>query len=393
MAVAPFTILIVDDNPNNLFTLRTLLEQLDGVEVVEAASGEEALVTTLEREVELVLLDVQMPGMDGFETARHLKMAARTRDIPIVFVTAVFKADEFVRSGYQLGAVDYLTKPIDDNLLLNRVGLYQQLREREHHLRDALEELRHNEALLIHQSRLAAMGEMIGAIAHQWRQPLNALAIAMQDLQDAYQFDELDAKYLDEMVSGGMKQIQHMSRTIDDFRNFFRPDKAKELFNPRRVVEESLKLVAVQLEWHHIHSELDCDCPDESEGQCEVRLEGYPGELKQVLLNVINNAKDAIMARQAGEGEEFQGLIRLNLSPHQGGSRIVVEDNGGGIDSDHFDRVFEPYYTTKEEGKGTGIGLYMAKMIIEEHMHGRIYADNIDGGTRFTIELKSIAAP
>lgn len=141
MNQSQFTILIVDDNPNNLFTLETLLHRLSGCRVVRAESGEAALAATLEHAIDLILLDIQMPGMDGYQTAQHLKMTIRTRDIPIIFLTAVFKTEEFIKRGYAVGAVDYLTKPLDDNLLISRVALYRSLYEREHLLQDALRQL------------------------------------------------------------------------------------------------------------------------------------------------------------------------------------------------------------------------------------------------------------
>jgi len=141
-----FTLLIVDDNDNNLFTLNTLLGQLEGCQIIEATSGEQALLATLEQDIQLVLLDVQMPGMDGFETARHLKMTERTRDIPIVFLTAVFKAESFIKQGYAIGAVDYLTKPIDENQLLNRIKLYKQLFQRQQTLQSTFNQLQQSEA-------------------------------------------------------------------------------------------------------------------------------------------------------------------------------------------------------------------------------------------------------
>jgi len=141
-----FTILIVDDNENNLFTLKTLLAQLENTQIIEATSGEQALLATLEKDIQLILLDVQMPIMDGFETARHLKMTERTRDIPIVFITAVFKTEAFIKQGYAIGAVDYLTKPIDENLLLNRVKLYKQLFQRQQTLQLTFDQLQQSEA-------------------------------------------------------------------------------------------------------------------------------------------------------------------------------------------------------------------------------------------------------
>ncbi|MDD1622065.1 MAG: response regulator [Methylococcaceae bacterium] len=142
MRAAPYTILIVDDHPANLFTLEALLQRLEGCTIVKAESGEAALAATVEHAVDIVLLDVQMPGMDGYETAQHLKMTARTCDIPIIFLTAVFKSEEFIKRGYAVGAIDYLTKPLDDNLLINRVKLHRSLHEREVALKDALEKLR-----------------------------------------------------------------------------------------------------------------------------------------------------------------------------------------------------------------------------------------------------------
>lgn len=145
---ASFAILIVDDNANNRFVLRTLLSRLKDCLIIEASSGQEALRCTFEQKIHLILLDVQMPEMDGYETARHLAMIKRTRDIPIVFITAVFKSEEFMRRGYAIGAVDYLTKPIDDNLLLNRIDSYRKLRERECRLADALEQIQLREERL-----------------------------------------------------------------------------------------------------------------------------------------------------------------------------------------------------------------------------------------------------
>lgn len=131
-----FLILMVDDNPNNLFALNALLSSLPNIELIEASSGEAALAVCVTRDVHLILLDVQMPVMDGYETAQHLQMIEKTRNIPIVFITAVFKSDAFIQRGYAVGAVDYLTKPVDDCMLLNRVRHYQHLRKRELELKE-----------------------------------------------------------------------------------------------------------------------------------------------------------------------------------------------------------------------------------------------------------------
>ena len=137
----PFKILIVDDNPNNLFTLASVLRKLDNCAIIQAESGDAALAATIENSIDLILLDVQMPGMNGYITAKHLKMTTRTRDIPIIFITAVYKSEEFIKHGYEVGAIDYLTKPLDDNQLLNRISLHRKVFEREMALQEALKTL------------------------------------------------------------------------------------------------------------------------------------------------------------------------------------------------------------------------------------------------------------
>ncbi len=143
-----FNILIVDDIPENRYSLKTLLERLDQINIIEAESGEQTLALVIEQQIDLILLDIQMPEMDGYEIAKHLKMTSKSRDIPIIFVTAVYKSEEFAERGYKVGAIDYLTKPIDDNLLLNRISHYMKLFQREQNLHQALEELKQKEEAL-----------------------------------------------------------------------------------------------------------------------------------------------------------------------------------------------------------------------------------------------------
>lgn len=236
---------------------------------------------------------------------------------------------------------------------------------------------REKDLLLIRQSRLAAMGEMITNIAHQWRQPLTALAITIQDAKYAFDGNELNAEYIDKMVKDGMGFINYMSHTIDDFRSFFRPDRQKESFSvveacelASHVIYDSLKSNFIKFEMHY-----------EDANICTV---GYPHEFSQVILNLLSNAKDVLLDRNI-----MEPTIYLSVSKCNGSARINIEDNGGGIDATIVDKVFDPYFTTKEQGKGTGLGLYMSKMIVEQHMNGKIYADNGEKGAVFVIELPS----
>ncbi|MBF0519265.1 MAG: PAS domain S-box protein [Nitrospirae bacterium] len=237
------------------------------------------------------------------------------------------------------------------------------------------------ERLLIQQSKMAAMGEMIGLVAHQWKQPLNAVGITIQDLKDAYTYGEVDDKYIDNLIGSTMKQINFMSKTIDDFRNFFVPSKEKILFNIKINIEELLSMFA------HVFGKSDIDVSVETGQDALLLTEGYPNEFKQVILNILNNSKDAIVARKKFYFE-IKGSILISIGTNEDKSKIIVSirDNGGGIPDEMIRKIFEPYYTTKG-AEGTGIGLYMSKTIIETNMGGSLTVRNIDGGAEFVISL------
>jgi two-component system, NtrC family, sensor kinase len=233
---------------------------------------------------------------------------------------------------------------------------------------------REQEQILIQQSRFAAMGEMIGNIAHQWRQPLNALSLLLQNVIFAYETGNLDKKLMDRVSTKGNLLISNMSTTIDDFRNFFKPNRIKAPFNIGEQLSKTLQMLQASLTEHQVS--VECDI---KEG---LNVEGFGNEFSQVLLNIINNAKDALEERPI-----INKLIRIK--GYCSGNDIIIEisDNAGGIPDDIMDKVFDPYFTTKEEGKGTGIGLYMSKVIIENNMQGKLSVQNSGEGALFTITL------
>ncbi len=257
----------------------------------------------------------------------------------------------------------------------------EQLREINEHLEDRIEdavgEIRKKDKLLVQQSKMSAMGEMIGAIAHQWRQPLNALGIVVQDFKVAYQLDELNSEYVDRMNSEAMGQIRHMSKTIDDFRNFFRPDKPRAEFVLQNSIVDVLNIISTQFASAKIKIETRFDTKP-------IVVDGYENEFKQVVLNLMSNAKDAILEKSFTDGK---GKVVVGVHGDESVGIVSVLDNGGGIKDTVIERIFEPYFTTKEHGKGTGIGLYMSRMIIEDNMGGTILASNIGDGVEFRIEL------
>jgi C4-dicarboxylate-specific signal transduction histidine kinase len=233
------------------------------------------------------------------------------------------------------------------------------------------------EALLIHQSRSAAMGEMIGAIAHQWRQPLNALSLVQQNMQLRYEMDKLDADFMNISMEKSNRLIQKMSSTIDDFRNFFKPNKHVDIFYIKYVIRATCELLDAQLKNHNIN--LTINCPE------NINIVGLEGEFSQVILNLINNAKDVLVERSIADP-----MITITVIPASGdGIYVTIQDNAGGVPESIFDKIYDPYFTTKEEGRGTGIGLYMSKIIIENNMGGSLHAFNDSEGANFVIHLKN----
>jgi len=246
----------------------------------------------------------------------------------------------------------------------------------EQRVTESLARNREKDHLLIQQSRLAAMGEMVGNIAHQWRQPLNALGLVLMNIKDAHDFKELDDTYIQRSVKTGNQLIQSMSKTIDDFRNFFRPNREKSEFSMGKAAADAVRLIEATFKHCEVeirHGEMQ-----------ELIVSGHPNELSQVLLNILNNARDAIQGRKVAHG-----VVDIRLFALNGLATLEIHDNGGGLDIQILPKIFDPYFTTKESG--TGIGLYMSKMIME-NMGGEITARNEESGAVFSITLPLVTA-
>lgn len=244
----------------------------------------------------------------------------------------------------------------------------------ESRIEKAVAELREKDDLLIQQNRLSAMSEMISNIAHQWRQPLNNIGLIVQSLQLAFRANDLSVEELDGDIADTMKILQQMSEMIDDFRNFFSHEDVTSSFIVNELVSHLLFFVEPSLKSKGIRIQLDEE-PD-------VTAVGYPNEYVQAFLNLILNARDELL-----EHRVENPLITIRIFEENGRSTVTVRDNGYGISEDVLPKIFDPYFTTKGQGNGVGIGLYMSKMIIEKKMHGSLSARNVDGGAEFRIEV------
>jgi PAS domain S-box-containing protein len=238
----------------------------------------------------------------------------------------------------------------------------------------AMEELREKEQMLIQQSRQAAMGEMIGNIAHQWRQPLNALGLTVQQLLLFYDLGEFNREFLDKSILQSMELIQHMSKTIDDFRNYFRPDKEKVEFKVREVIANTLSLIEDSFNNQNIGIEVVA--------KDDAVIYGYQNEFAQALLNILNNARDALIEREIDNP-----MVTITIYCKGDRAVVTIADNARGIPKEIMEKIFDPYFTTKGPQAGTGVGLFMSKTIIEKNMGGSLAVRNIANGAEFRIEV------
>lgn len=220
---------------------------------------------------------------------------------------------------------------------------------------------------IVQNAKLASMGEMLGAIAHQWRQPLNAINMTIQNLDDDFDEGLVDKAFIDKFIAKNKQTIEFMSKTIDSFRDFFRIDKTKQDFSIQEAIHETITILSAQMKNNDIEIVMQGE---------DTSIHSFRSEFQQVILNLINNSKDALIEKKIDHAK-----ISIQLFP----TGLSIEDNAGGIKEEILNRIFEPYFTTKEQGKGTGIGLYMSKMIVEKNMGGVLSVKNTPRGASFCI--------
>ncbi len=272
-------------------------------------------------------------------------------------------------------------KPLIEDMKQLDCGLYIDKKYNEE-LLDIIERLKEQEKTieernraLFAQSKRAEIGEMLGNIAHQWRQPLAILNTVVAILKEKNQMEEISKEELNQKLESMRHHIEYMSETIEDFMNYYRPDKEKACFSIAEAIHKALDIVNFSLSKHSkVSVELDIDE--------KLQAYGLLNEFVQVLVTLLSNIRDIIIQKHLENVK-----IEISLKSKNGKNLLRVHDNCGGIEEGNLTKIFDPYFTTKHQSMGTGLGLYIAKMIIEDNMQGKLSAKNEEGGATFLIEV------
>ena len=379
-------ILVIDDSRFICKQIKTILEPRNYI-ITLSLKGKTALEQLQRNEYELIILDMELPDIHGLELLEIIRKDSKFLHLPILVLSGTSTPD-IIRDVLKNGANDFLKKPFIFEEFILKVDFWIDYFKKERELKEKTQELkklnenledlvqeeveknRLKDKLMFTQSRQAQMGEMISMIAHQWRQPLNAISAATTVIDFKVQMAKLDAQEVKKITSKIQDYTQYLSHTIDDFRDFFKPQKAKKITDFQIIVQKALTLTQNVLEQKNILLEQKI--------QNLTSFSGYENELIQVVLNIINNARDALLSQHTKQAK---------ISIYIEANKLTIADNAGGIPSHIMKKIFDPYFSTKVNKNGTGLGLYMSKIIVQDHCGGILSVQNNNSGAMFTIEI------
>lgn len=382
-----YSILIVDDNHNNLYTLKELIESCINSEVIEADCGEKALHILYKQSVDLIVLDIQMEGMDGFELATLIKQRKKTRDIPIVFLTAAYTNEEFKKRGFEIGAVDYLTKPIDEYQLINRINVYLKMIEKERNLNLFLEQKVNEQTAELRKAKEAAEAAneaktmFFANISHELRTPLNIMLSSTQLMKYYIKNEEkLDKDRITEKLNIQTQNCYRLLRLVNNIIDITKIDSGHfslsfTTCNIVEIIENVTLSIAEYVQLKGIELVFDTDI-EEKLIRCDLDA------IERIMLNLLSNA---IKFTPKG------GSILVTIHDMQDYVRISVKDTGVGIQKEMQSEIFERFkqvdnlLTRRHEG--SGIGLSLVKSLVEMHGGKVSVQSEYQAGSEFIVEI------
>jgi len=381
-----YSVLIADDNQNNLKVLSTMLETL-GYRVRVATSGELAIQSVKSMLPDLILLDIHMPGMDGYEVCRTLKSSDEFKDVPVIFLSALSEVFNKIEA-FKAGGVDYITKPFEFEEVSIRIENHIKLKEKTLMLQQALTDLQDKEGMLIQSEKMAALGLLTSGVAHEINNPVNFITNSVSALEDRINTtvsenrppDEEMAEDFNKLFSNISTGLMQITKIVHSLRLYSRGDSDKMTNADLKEIINSALIIMHHRFSHRVVIEQNISTIP------PIRCQ--PGKLSQIIINLISNSIDAIgEAITAGTIEEDTGRIIITADVMDRQVNINITDNGIGIDSSILNKVFDPFFTTKVVGRGTGLGLSICQSIISEH-NGSISIDSTPGkGTTVIIIL------
>jgi len=353
-------LLIVDDNQTNILLLKTMLEEYGYKFIFTALSAIDAYSVLNEQKIDLILLDVIMPGIDGITACLTIKNMPKYKHTPIIMVTAD-TSDDTLKKSFDAGANDFTVKPI------NFVNLHSRIQNVFIH--------KEKDELILKQTRSSAMNDIIDTLAHQWRQPLSAINATAMNISISYELDDLTQDALTHHLRDISNYTQELSKTIDDLRNISKVDYKILSTDINKLIKYVINIINVGYENNKISLNLE-----------DTELEKimiYPNELTRVLLNILINSQDAFIRNKLDK----KRIVKITSSQNEKYTQISIKDNAGGIDESCISKVFDPYFSTKHERNGKGLGLHNCKQIIELHQGGKIKINSKNSFTEVIIEL------
>jgi len=379
-------ILIIDDSKFICKQVKIILEPRN-YKLTSAYSAKMALEKLREDEFKLIILDMELPDMHGTKLLEILRKNKRLISVPIIVLSGTSTPD-IIRNVLKNGANDFLKKPFVFEEFILKIDLWvdyfkktKELEEQKLKLRfvnenlenlvlEEIEKNRQKDKIMFAQSRQAQMGEVLSMVAHQWKQPLNAISMSADLIELKVQKGALDLESTQKITTKVKKYIKHLMQTMEDFQTFFSPQKEMVESDFKVIFYKALTLIEDILRIKKIEVILDIDSLK--------TFQTYENEIVQVVLNIMKNAQDIIEEKQ---------IQKPYIKVHIKDTTITIEDNAGGIPDHAINKIFEPYFSTKDKKRGTGIGLYMSQIIVEEHCKGSIGVENTSNGAKFTITL------